>query len=286
MTRLTRRTFFKRLFGGTAIASAGIAVACGYGNQAVADWLHVRRATIPIDNLPKALDGLRIVHMTDFHLHPFTQVEQVEQAIDFANQLRPDIIALTGDYVSDSAESIRELAPAVAQAQAKHGTYAVLGNHDVWTDEAVVRRGLEGAGVPVLVNEGLTLAVGDASINVAGLESGWYGTPDLNRALADAPTDADFTLALVHEPDFADDLAQDGRVSLQLSGHSHGGQIRFPWFGAPVLPRLAQKYDLGLYQVNEMWLNTSAGVGVVALPVRFNCPPEITELMLARVETG
>ena len=189
---------------------------------------------------------------------------------------------MTGDYVSDSAESIHDLAPVVAQAQAKYGIYAVLGNHDVWTDETVVRQGLEDVGIPVLINQGLTVPIGDRSLYVAGLESGWYGTPDLNRALVDAPTDAAATIVLMHEPDFADTIAQDNRVALQLSGHSHGGQIRLPWFGAPVLPRLAQKYDLGLYQVEKMWLYTTAGVGVVALPVRMNCPPDITELTLVR----
>ena len=113
---------------------------------------------------------------------------------------------------------------------------------------------------------------------MAGVDDGWSGQPDLSLALAKMPSEA-LTILLAHEPDLADRFSMDPRVSIQLSGHSHGGQVRLPLIGAPVLPYLGQKYDQGLYKVNDMWLYTTRGIGLIT-PVRINCPPEITEITL------
>ncbi len=119
-------------------------------------------------------------------------------------------------------------------------------------------------------------------IYLAGLDDLWSGQADLTAALAQAPANVP-TILLVHEPDFADTVAKDGRVSLQLSGHSHGGQVRLPGIGAPILPYLGRKYDQGLYNVNNMWLYTNRGIGLGRIPLRINCPPEITEFTLTSV---
>jgi predicted MPP superfamily phosphohydrolase len=138
---------------------------------------------------------------------------------------------------------------------------------------------LEKAGLPVLINEGVALGVGGATIYLAGLDDCWSGRPDLSKALEKLSPDTPAVL-LSHEPDFADTFALDGRVSLQLSGHSHGGQIRLPGYGAFVLPKFAQKYDQGLFNVNGMWLYTNRGLGLGPVPHRVNCPPEVTEITL------
>jgi uncharacterized protein len=209
----------------------------------------------------------------------YTQLELVQKAVTLANGLQPDLIVLTGDYVLESEESIFELAPALAALNARYGIFTVLGNHDLWTNAKTVRRGLQQAGLPVLINEGVSLSVGPAELYLAGLDDGWSGQPDLKPALAQLPPDTPAIL-LAHEPDLADTFALDGRISLQLSGHSHGGQVRLPGLGAPVLPYLGQKYDQGLYQVGSMWLYTNRGIGLGPAPIRFNCPPEITEITL------
>ena len=113
------------------------------------------------------------------------------------------------------------------------------------------------------------------------MDDGWGGKPDLNAALENAPPDATVIL-LFHEPDLADDISLDPRVSLQLAGHSHGGQIRLPLVGAPLLPYLSWKYDQGLYKVRDMWLYTNRGIGVTNIPLRYNCTPEITLITLVK----
>jgi predicted MPP superfamily phosphohydrolase len=250
-----------------------------YGTLLEAEWLSIKHVTIPIPRLKPLFKGFRIVQMSDFHLYPFTQIDHVANAVDEANRLKPDLVVLTGDFVLETADSIYELAPVLSRLDAKYGVFSILGNHDLWTNASVVRSGLEEVGLPVLYNSGISLSIGRDMINLAGLDAGWDGKPDLNLALRDLPPDIP-TILLMHEPDFADTYSKDKRVSLQLSGHTHGGQVRIPILGAPVLPDYGKKYDSGLYRVNEMWLYTNRGIGVIGPPVRFNCRPEITEITL------
>jgi len=136
--------------------------------------------------------------------------------------------------------------------------------------------------MPLLVNQGVELNIAGAPLYLAGLDDGWSGKPDLAAALRHAPASAPVIL-LLHEPDLADRVSSDPRISLQLAGHSHGGQIRLPKIGALVLPYLAMKYDQGLYRVRDMWLYTNRGIGVTNEPIRYNCPPEITLFTLLKV---
>jgi predicted MPP superfamily phosphohydrolase len=280
--RLNRRTFLR---SAGAIMAGGCLAGFGgyqYSTRFEPSWLVVEQVQVPIKNLHAGLEGFKIVQLSDIHLHPFTDIKFVQEAVDKANSLQPDLITLTGDYVYAGAESIFELAPVLGSLNARYGLFSVLGNHDLWTDAAVVQAGFERERLPVLRNQGVALEIGHATIYLAGLDDIWSGQPDLGAALAGTPPNVP-TILLAHEPDFADLSARDGRVSLQLSGHSHGGQVRLPGIGAPVLPYLGQKYDQGLYRVNEMWLYTNRGVGVIPPPVRFNCPPEITEITLVGV---
>ncbi|MFQ5611736.1 MAG: metallophosphoesterase [Anaerolineae bacterium] len=277
--QLSRRKFLKA-FGQVALGY-GLAAVGGYEYSARIEttWLQVERVTVPLKGLRSGLEGFKIVHLSDIHLHPFIQIDLVREAVDIANGLQPDLVVLTGDYVLERAGSIFELAPALARLNARYGVFAALGNHDLWTDASLVQAGLVEAGLPVLRNSGLALGVGQEQLYLAGLDDAWSGRPDLPAALAGLPPDAPAIL-LVHEPDFADEFSRDGRVALQLSGHSHGGQVRLPLIGAPVLPMYGRKYDMGLYRVNNMWLYTNRGLGMVGPPLRFNCRPEITELTL------
>ncbi len=179
----------------------------------------------------------------------------------------------------DEANSIFELAPVLARLNARYGVFSVLGNHDHWKGATVVRRGLEESGLAILNNSGLTLSKGQERLYLAGLDDGWVGRSNLSQALEKQPQGVP-TILLMHEPDFADTFSADGRISLQLSAHIHGGQVRLPGIGAPFLPRHGRKYDQGLYRVQDMWLYTNRGIGVTNPPVRFNCRPEVTEIKL------
>lgn len=239
----------------------------------------VDRVPIRLRNLHPALEGFTILQMTDLHLYPLTQPPLVEKSVAMANSLNSDLVVLTGDYVWQILEAIDELAPILASLNAKYGVYSTLGNHDYWLDADVISATLEAAGLPVLVNQGLTIQQGGGSFYLAGLDDGWSGNPDLDATLEAAKPD-DPVILLCHEPDLADPISIDGRVDLQLSGHTHGGQIRIPGIGALILPYLGRKYDFGLYEVNNMLLYTNRGIGVISEPVRYNCPPEITQFVL------
>jgi predicted MPP superfamily phosphohydrolase len=277
VTTINRRQFLKV---GGAVLGGSVAIATGYlyANDQT-EQLVIERVQLPIKNLKPALEGLRIVQLGDLHLYPFTDIGQIRQAIETANALEPDLIVLMGDYVTRQAEAVFELVPLLSTLNAKYGVFTIIGNHDIWTDVEVVQSGLTKARLPILKNDGLMLAVGRERLYLAGVDDGWSGQPDLAAALANLPGDVT-TILLAHEPDLADQFSQDGRISLQLSGHTHGGQIRLPGIGAVILPYLGLKYDLGLYQINGMWLYTNRGIGNVAEPVRLNCSPEVTEITL------
>ena len=276
---LSRRGFFKTL--GAAAFGLGLGGALGvkYAREVEPNLLQIVPVVIPLSSLPPELNGTRLICLSDFHLHPYTQIELVEECVRQVNRLMPDIVCLLGDYVFESADAIIELAPVLAGVQAEYGVYSVLGNHDLWTDPALIISVLEREGIPVLQNAHVSLALPGGQLILAGLEDGWSGNPDLDAALATEAEESPVIL-MMHEPDFADRYRYDGRVDLQLSGHSHGGQVRLPGIGAPFLPQYGQKYDQGLYNLDGMWLYTTRGIGVIGPPLRFNCRPEITLLTL------
>ena len=276
---LTRRQFLK--YSGAALA-AGVVGTTGYlalSNES--DEISVERVSIPIAGLPAAFEGFTIAQLSDIHLLPYTQPAFIEKAVAVANNLNPDLIALTGDYVWRESEAMFELAPIIAGLNARYGVYGILGNHDYWLDVDLVKAGFRQARIPLLVNERLPITRGGAGIVLAGLDDGWAGHPDLAMALDGAPADAPVIL-LLHEPDLADAYGPGGRCALQLAGHSHGGQVRLPGSGALALPYLGQKYDFGLYRIDDMWLYTNRGLGNISVPLRLNCTPEVTLLTLVR----
>ena len=274
---ITRRDFLK-LTGIATFAMLGATTAYSIlGNEAESPV--VERVQIPIPNLPTALGGFRIVQISDIHYYPFTTIELVDRAVEMANQLKPDLTVLTGDFVWHEVEAIFELMPSLALLNAKHGVYAGLGNHDLWTDVEVVTQAIKQERLPLLVNQGVPISVGKSTLYLASLDDGWSGKPVLADAMANYPNDA-ITVLLMHEPDLAPRYAPDERIHLQLSGHSHGGQVRLPFYGPLVLPYLSWKYPMGLYNIDGMWLYTNRGLGTTNVPLRVNCAPEITELTL------
>lgn len=275
--KLTRRTFLK--FGASGIAAGLGGVA--YSTLIEPQRLSLERVSTRLPHLPASLEGFRIAVLSDFHLHPFTKIDHVQEAVRLANTLQPDLAVLLGDYVDASVDAIDELAPELARLNARFGVFGVLGNHDHWKGPEIVRRALRASGISVLQNSGIPLTVGRSELFLAGLESVWSGHLNIAAALADRRGEVP-TILLMHEPDYADTAAADGRISLQLSGHSHGGQVRLPLIGALQLPSWGRRYDQGLYHLRDMLLYTNRGIGLVDIPVRFNCLPEVTEITLRR----
>lgn len=281
--RISRRGLLKALRNVSLFTALTTFPAYQYGFNIEPKWLYTKRVAIPIEDLPSSLSGFTIVQVSDIHLHPYTEIDMVYKAVERVNALNPDIVVLTGDYVFERAESIFELAPVLAEVNARYGTFSVLGNHDYWTDAEVVADGLRGVDIPVLINQGILIEAREEKLHIAGLDDAWEGSPDLNAAMETSASGAP-TILLLHEPDFISEIAKDPRVILQLSGHTHGGQVRIPGFGAPILPDFGRLYDYGLYRVNKTWLYVNPGIGVIPPPVRFNCRPEITEITLTKAE--
>jgi predicted MPP superfamily phosphohydrolase len=277
---LSRRRFLK-LAGasGAGFGLSGLSTYV-YGTRLETEWIDEQRISIPIRNLPSRLEGFRIVLLSDFHLYPHTRLEYIQKVIALANRMKPHLVALTGDFVQKTAEAMFDLGPALSKLDPELGTFSVLGNHDHWKGADIVANELIRHDLGWLNNSGRMISWNGAEFFLAGVDDAWSGNPDLGQAMSEYSGDCPVIL-LAHEPDPADAYSKDPRISLQLSGHSHGGQVRFPGFGSPFLPPFGRKYDVGLYRVRDMWLYTNRGLGVT-VPIRFNCRPEITEVTLIR----
>ncbi|HEX8372301.1 MAG TPA: metallophosphoesterase [Chthoniobacterales bacterium] len=272
--RLTRRDFIRKTLRATA--------ATGLLYTLAEPWrVEVEKITIRLPGLPASFEGFRIVQLSDLHYLPFTTLAQIGDVVDRTNSLKPDLVVITGDFVTGGHKRVGELTPVLERLRAPHGVTGILGNHDKAAGAASITATLRKAGLEMLRNEGRELSHGGSSIFLAGVDSicGGGGYPDLKKALAQRPP-AKTTLLLAHEPDFADKVHAHASVALQLSGHTHGGQVCFPLVGALILPAWGKKYWKGLYTVNRTQLYTNRGIGTTGAPVRFGSLPEITEITL------
>jgi uncharacterized protein len=271
-----------------------LAAAAGAGALAVDSTVfepnrpRIVRQDITLLRWPERLEGFTIALLSDFHYDPYCSVHPLKAAIGMVNNLRPDLIALTGDFVSapwfssnSKAASVAEpCAELLRQMSAPHGLWASLGNHDFFTDPAFVTGALRAAGIQVLVNQSIAIEANGARFWLGGVNDLLGDRADLNATLQPIPP-GEARILMAHEPDYADFVARHS-VDLQLSGHTHGGQVRFPFVGALYLPDLGKKYVAGLYRVGPLTLYTNRGLGTIQVPVRLNCPPEITLLTMRR----
>jgi predicted MPP superfamily phosphohydrolase len=256
--------------------AAGIAQAA---RQALAEpyMLKVERREIALRRLPRELNGLRIVHLSDIHHSPFTGTAQIEHAIETANSLEPDLIALTGDYVSHESTYAAPCAELMGRLRARSGVYAVLGNHDHWTDAPLITDLFRAEGIKVLVNEGMRFELKGASFWLAGVDDTMVGLEDLPLALAGSRAD-EMKLLLAHNPVILRRAARSG-VDLVLSGHTHGGQVTWrSERSASGRPR--RRLLRGLGRQGETQIYVTRGLGTVVLPIRYGCPPEVSLLEL------
>lgn len=277
--RVTRRAFFKSL-GALGAATGALALGTAYGFNVEPHTLVVERIEMRLPRLPGAFDGMTIAHLSDLHLGPYVSEEHLLEAVRMTNALKPEVIVLTGDLVNSSWHYIQPCAEIIERFEAPLGVYAVLGNHDYWVGflNHMVQSVRE-TGIVLLRNEAVPITRGRETIYIVGIDDLWLRLADVKRALETVPRGA-CKIALMHEPDFADISAQ-AEIDLQLSGHSHGGQVRLPGIGPLILPKYGEKYPMGAYRVGTFTrLYTTRGVGVLPPGVRFNCPPEITFLTL------
>jgi predicted MPP superfamily phosphohydrolase len=275
----------------------GLAAAAGVGAVAADAFLlapnHPRivRREIALRRWPEQLNGFKIVQLSDLHYDPYFSEHPLKSAIDIVNNLHPDLIVVTGDFVTapwfngDDAKAAANAGPCaelLRKMNAPHGLLAVLGNHDWSTDPRQVMGELQSAGIPVLSNSSVPIEANGARLWISGIADILSEACDLDMTCGKVPRD-EATILLAHEPDYADHVVRraiDHPVDLQLSGHSHGGQVRLPFVPPFYLPIMGRRYYSGQYQVGPLTVYTNVGLGTMGVPVRLNCPPEITLLTL------
>lgn len=274
--RLTRRSFLKL----SAVAAGAFAL---YAGEIARHELRVEEHTLHLPRLPEAFRGMRVVQISDFHYAEFSEGWFLREVVDRVNRLKPDMVVLTGDFVSYGPlpkSYARRHAGPCAEILSKIECplrYAIMGNHDCMVGEQHVMGPLRENGIPVLENEAVPLERERQRLWLAGLDSAdqWKSHPE--RAIPRAGGEP--IIVLAHEPDILPEIAKY-KADLMLSGHTHGGQVRLPFVGAVVLPPLGKKYVEGLYQYGATQLYVNRGIGTVGMPFRLNCPPEITVLTL------
>jgi predicted MPP superfamily phosphohydrolase len=278
---ISRRTFLRLAAGAGAAALAVDSVLLEPNHPQVV------QKTILLERWPESMRGFRIAVLSDFHYDATFSEHPLRAAIPIVNDLRPDLVALTGDFVSlqifhgddeKAAHDAEPCADLLRQISAPHGIWAVLGNHDFFTDPRVVADALRGHGIGVLENQSVPIEANGGVFRLGGVNDVLSGTADLESTFR-GQNPGEPAILLAHEPDYADYVARYD-VDLQLSGHSHGGQVRLPFLPPLYLPAMGRKYVQGQFKIGGLTLYTNAGLGTVALPVRLNCPPEITLIRL------
>ena len=244
-------------------------------------WLDAVHLPLVLPRLDDAFDGFRLVQISDIHMGGWMNKKRLARVVDAILAERPDAVAITGDFSCERAPIKKrprfmiELSTELRRLSAETLTFAVLGNHDHWEGGHLVRRVLKNGGVIELSNRIYSFKREDVQFHICGVDDIWVGRANLGMVIEKIPEEG-AAILLAHEPDFADISAATERFDLQISGHSHGGQIKFSNKRLPLETHLAKKYPAGLYQVGSMKQYTNRGVGMGGFKVRFNCRPEIT----------
>lgn len=272
-----RRRFLKL----AAASSATVALGCLGVGYAAHHRIEVSRVEVRLATLPVQFDGLTIAHLSDIHHGIYTDFAYISHCVELVNSLKPDIVALTGDYTLLAKSYIEPCADALRPLRASVGVFAVLGNHDYYQSAGQTAHALRRAGFTVLIEGRERLEKRGARISLLGADDLLYGHWDVSRLMLDVPED-ETRIVLAHNPDYIGRVAERGRyVDFMLSGHTHGGQVRLPLLGAPhVVSDYGQRFVMGLNQMESqdkgpMQIYTTRGIGAIWMPVRFDCPPEV-----------
>jgi hypothetical protein len=286
-----QRAISRRQFLGlSALATGGGLVA--YSGMWDRHNLELREQIIRLRRLPEAFHGLRIAQISDIHYDEFTEPYFVREVVRHINAVNPDIVLLTGDFVTDGPLPRRvgrrlsyPCAEILGGIQCPH-RFASLGNHDTLVGWEAVVDALKVHGTPTLVNSYLPFERDGSRLWFAGIRSSTEDVPDLDAALPRQAAPGEPVILLAHEPDYASHVVKRG-VDLMLSGHTHGGQVHLPFIGTPrhMLPLGGRRFIHGHFNLGPLQLYVNRGIGTVKLPVRFLCPPELTLFTLQSAET-
>ena len=256
---------------------------CGYiyGTKIEPNWLEIVPIELTIPQLDRAFDQFKIVQISDLHSTKFMPESRLARIIRLVNQQQPDVIAITGDIITKRSHfDPQKLQQQLIQLHSKSGTLSVLGNHDHWSRKIdLLKQTLAESNINNLDNQVYIIEKDGKQLAFAGLDDPFWGQPDLKQMISQLP-DKVPAIFLVHEPDYVDKNSQTHRFALQLSGHSHGGQIRIPFITPFILPLGGQKYFAGLNQLGDTITYTNRGLGMTNLPIRIGSRPEITVFTL------
>ena len=266
------------------LAVGGVAV---YSGEIERHWVDIHHISIKLKNLPEAFHGYRIAHLADFHYGEYSEPTYIRHVIRVANALKPDMFALTGDFIS-AYPLVRTISVDFAHhcAGLLSGLHAplkaaVLGNHDALIGSKEVTNALTSNGITVLKDNSMPIEKDGARLWLAGVADAlvWPGA-NLQAAIPAARRrETEPLILMAHEPDYADQVVGSG-VDLILSGHTHGGQVRIPFMPLMDLPPMGEKYIEGLFAIGDLQLFVTRGIGTVGVPFRFRCPPEIALITL------
>jgi predicted MPP superfamily phosphohydrolase len=277
--QITRRDFIKILK--TMAADVFLAGLGGslYSTLVEPLWFDVMDISLELPRLPRVFSGFRIVQISDIHAGEQFMPGHLGDVIEKVIALKPDIVLVTGDFVYSSPKMTEAILSRtrdmLAHLSNNFSVFAVMGNHDHWWDVDRVRNMLTNANVKELANDFFTVEKDGDFLHICGVDDYYEHHSKLEPILSRLP-EAGCAILMAHEPDFADKSSAVGRFDLQISGHSHGGQVVIPFYGPPVLPRHGRRYPSGLYRVGDMYQYTNRGIGMVFPYVRFLCRPEIT----------
>ena len=275
---ISRRKFIGRT---ALLGAAGVLGPTAYGFWE-ANHIRITRHDVTVPNLPQPFAGKTIAVLADLHHGPYVGLDFIRKAVRLTNELKPDLIALVGDYAHTGGKTHIELPPcleALSELTAPLGVFAVPGNHDMKSGGEIYRELIATTPLLDVTNMNRPVTLEGEHLWLAGVDDLWWGKPDLARALLGVPAGAAVVL-LSHNPDFAEQKP-DPRVGLMLSGHTHGGQVYLPCYGSPWLPsRYGEKYRQGLVQGPASWVFVSRGLGEAGVPLRMSAPPEICMLTL------
>jgi predicted MPP superfamily phosphohydrolase len=244
------------------------------------NWIEINSLQLPLNHLAAEFNGYRIVQISDIHRDRWMTPGRLNHIVNLVNAQNPDLVAITGDLVTrDFPQFIPSLGESLRQLHPRDQVVAVLGNHDIENDTAAIIRTLQQNGIIHIGNSVYTIKRGNAMLHIAGINDACLGKDRLDLVLQQLPN-IGAAILLAHEPDFADISAAVGRFDLQLSGHSHGGQVVLPGTRPLILPFMGKKYYSGLYNIRRMFLYTNRGLGMTGLHLRFGARPEITVINL------
>jgi uncharacterized protein len=245
--------------------------------------IEITRHEVFIDDLPPQFDGYRIAFLTDTHVAGFVRRSFYREIVTQVNRFEPDLILLGGDFVTWNRHIALMADTLLSELQSRDGILSVLGNHDYWAGGDEVKAAMMAKGVRFIINSSTAIRRNGAELRVVGIDEVYRGEPDVDAAFANVKRGP--RIGLTHHPDLID-LVEERRIDLLLCGHTHGGQIRFPFFGAVVVPsKYESRYASGFHRVGGVLMYVSRGIGAIP-PVRILCRPEIATFVLRQGSRG